>query len=230
MKKIFLSLALFVACVVAIPAHAQMMGARPTVAGEVAPVPTASAAAVTAGAPAAKPVDVAMTADGVAAEEAQGKALWDKLQNKQIQCQDLKDADFDVIGDFFMGSMAGASHEKMNALMAERLGNAGETQMHIAMGKRLSGCDPSAAYPSGSEYFAPMIGAHMGMMNSAARVPIAPPIDPAQMMRVNYDGERGGHESIPFVAFGVLIGLAALAFFTLGGIYYWKEIEKQGLG
>lgn len=79
-----------------------------------------------------------------AKDEAEGKVVWDKLQNKQVTCKDLKDDDFDVLGDFFMGNMMGGSHDSMNQRMAQQLGDDGEKLMHIAMGKRLSGCDTNS--------------------------------------------------------------------------------------
>src|SRR4030042_3535965 len=56
-----------------------------------------------------------------------------------------------------MGTMMGNSHEAMNAMLERRLGKEGEEQMHIAMGKRMSGCDTSASYPQGFN-FMPMMG------------------------------------------------------------------------
>ena len=45
-----------------------------------------------------------------------------------------------------MGQMMGSSHAAMNAMMIQAHGEQGEEQIHITMGKRLSGCDVSAAY------------------------------------------------------------------------------------
>lgn len=96
-------------------------------------------------------------------DERAGKAVWDKLQSKQVTCKDLKDDDFDVLGDFFMGNMMGGSHDSMNQKMAQRLGDDREKQMHIAMGKRLSGCDvlPMMGYGYGG-----MMGHSFGIVGS----------------------------------------------------------------
>lgn len=100
--------------------------------------------------------------DGVASapsgEEAQGKAIWDKLQAKQVACGKLVDSDFDLLGEYFMGTMMGASHDAMNDRLKRVLGDAGETQIHVSLGKRMSGCDASAAYPAGFSGFMPMMG------------------------------------------------------------------------
>ena len=86
---------------------------------------------------------------GTAREEAAGKVVWQKLQDKEISCTNLNDGDFQVLGEYYMGQMMGSSHPSMNQLLKQRLGEVGENQMHIAMGKRLSGCDISATYPQG---------------------------------------------------------------------------------
>lgn len=133
-----------------------------------------------------------------AQDEAAGKAVWDKLQNKQVICKDLKDDDFDVLGDFFMGNMMGSNHASMNQLMTQRLGQDGEKQMHIAMGKRLSGCNTNASFPQGSSYFMPMMG---------------------------YNGY--GNMMSEWGIIGLIISIALLLFLILGIIYFWKEITKK---
>jgi hypothetical protein len=160
--------------------------------------------------------DIAYTIE----EEAEGKAVWDKLQDKQVSCKDLNDDDFDVLGDFFMGNMAGSNHTSMNEMMAQRLGEDGEKQMHVAMGKRLSGCDIAAALPQGSGYFTPM----MGMGN---------------MMGGSSDSSWGGTSrgimgygsgtmmGGSFGAVGILIWLASLIFLVLGSVFFWRGIQKK---
>jgi putative membrane protein len=56
-----------------------------------------------------------------------------------------------------MGQMAGDSHVAMNAMMIQTHGEEGEEQIHIIMGKRLSGCDTSATFPAGSGGWMPMM-------------------------------------------------------------------------
>lgn len=81
-------------------------------------------------------------------EEAEGKEIWGKLQSKQIECKNLTDDNFETLGEYFMGQRLGSSHEAMNTMMERMMGQQGELQMHIVMGKRLSGCDSSASYPN----------------------------------------------------------------------------------
>lgn len=152
-------------------------------------------------------------------EEAEGKAVWDKLQNKEVVCKDLKDNDFDVLADFFMANMMGANHEAMNTMMAQRLGEEGEEQMHIAMGKRLSGCDTSAKLPKGSEYFTPMMGGHMSQGNMKGG-----------------NGDWGGsrdeyHQGMMshggFGFLHVVFPILGFIFLVLGSIFFWKGIKRK---
>ena len=82
-----------------------------------------------------------------ASEEAEGKVIWERLQAKQVECKDLTNDNFESLGEYFMGQMAGSSHEVMNNMMVRMMGEEGEREMHIAMGKRFSGCDTSAQIP-----------------------------------------------------------------------------------
>ena len=97
-----------------------------------------------------------------AREEAKGKKFLEKLQTKELTCKELSVDDFGTLGEYFMGQIMGNSHEAMNTMMVEMIGKDGEEQMHIVMGKRLSGCDTSAAFPSQSAGFMSMIQMMMG--------------------------------------------------------------------
>lgn len=105
--------------------------------------------------------------DHTAREEAEGKEIWDALQAKQKACADLSEENFGALGEYFMGKMMGSSHSAMNQMMVNMMGEEGEEQMHVVMGKRLSGCDTSAALPSQGVGFMPMMQmmGGGGMMN-----------------------------------------------------------------
>jgi len=92
-------------------------------------------------------------------EEQEGKQFLDGLNNKTVTCSQLKDADFEKIGEYFMGQSIGDTprHIAMNEMMKSMTGEQGEEQMHIAWGKRGSGCDTSAAFPSQGVGFMPMM-------------------------------------------------------------------------
>lgn len=85
--------------------------------------------------------------DHTAYEEAEGKEIWEKLQAKAVTCDDLSDDDFAALGEYFMGQMMGDSHEAMNNRLIQTMGKKGEEQMHRAMGKRMSNCEPNAPMP-----------------------------------------------------------------------------------
>ena len=101
-----------------------------------------------------------------AREEQEGKELWNKLQAKEVACENLGDEQYGVLGEYFMGQMAGNSHAAMNAMMIQAHGEDGEEQIHIVMGKRLSGCDTSAAFPAGSGGWMPMMNMMWGGWSS----------------------------------------------------------------
>lgn len=83
----------------------------------------------------------AQESNSAVSEEVKGKEILQKLQDKQLSCQNLSSDDFEKLGEYFMGQMAGNSHESMNKMMERTTGKEGEEQMHIVIGKRLSGCD-----------------------------------------------------------------------------------------
>ncbi len=97
-----------------------------------------------------------------AREEAEGKEVWLKIQNKEIACADLSDKNFGSVGEYFMGQMMGSSHAAMNQMMINAMGEKGEESMHIIMGKRLSGCDTEAVFPAQGFGFMPMMNMMMG--------------------------------------------------------------------
>src|SRR3989344_4052879 len=99
-------------------------------------------------------------------EEQEGKEVWNKLQAKEVACANLNDEQFGVLGEYFMGQMAGDSHAAMNAMIIQAHGEDGEKQIHIVMGKRLSGCDASAAFPTISGGWMPMMNMMWGGWSS----------------------------------------------------------------
>jgi len=88
--------------------------------------------------------------DHTAREEAEGKEIWQKMERKEASCKDLSDGQFAALGEFFMGEMTGDAHEAMNAMMTRMLGEEGEEKMHVAMGKRMSGCGGNGTLPIGN--------------------------------------------------------------------------------
>src|SRR3989338_8647467 len=107
-------------------------------------------------------VDWNEVVEHTAREEQEGKELWNKLQAKEVACENLNDGQYGVLGEYFMGTMAGDSHTAMNAMMIQAHGEDGEEQIHIVMGKRLSGCDISASFPAISGGWMPMMNMMWG--------------------------------------------------------------------
>ena len=99
-------------------------------------------------------------------EETEGKELWEKLRSKEVDCPELTDEQFGVLGEYFMGTMMGDSHAAMNAMMIQMHGEKGEEQIHLVLGKRLSGCDTSAAFPAGGLGWMPMMNMMTGGLSS----------------------------------------------------------------
>lgn len=97
--------------------------------------------------------------DHTAREEQEGKEVWEKLQAKQLECKDLTDNQYASLGEYFMGQSIGGTqrHSAMNQMMISMMGEEGEEQMHAAMGKRSSGCEPNAQTPSNGMGFMPMM-------------------------------------------------------------------------
>lgn len=157
-------------------------------------------------------------------DEAAGKAVWDKLQNKETTCKNLTEDDFDVLGDFFMGNAVGSNHASMNLMMKNRMGEEGEKQMHIAIGKRLSGCSTNATLPNGSGYFMPMMGGLGGMMggfNQQAAIPTQTQGRVFSMMGYGGTGQSGWN------IFGMITWSLGTLFLILGILYFWKGINRR---
>jgi len=149
-------------------------------------------------------------------EEAEGKELWSKLQAKEVVCADLNDEQYGILGEYFMGTMAGKSHAAMNAMMIQMHGEDGEEQIHIAMGKRLSGCDTLAAFPAESLSWMPM----MNMMWGKGLSPFNNNLT-NNMMNFGF-GVMGGFGWVFMIFWWVLI--------IAGIVYFVKWLIRQSGG
>lgn len=132
-------------------------------------------------------------------EEQEGKKLLDDLNNKTVTCSQLKDTDFEKIGEYFMGQSIGNTqrHIAMNGMMKKMMGEKGEEQAHTSMGKRMSGCDARVSTISQETGFMPMMGMMSMMMKSGWGV------------------------------FGLITLILVIVFLVLGIIYFWKEIKRR---
>ncbi|MDP2598823.1 MAG: SHOCT domain-containing protein [Candidatus Liptonbacteria bacterium] len=160
-------------------------------------------------------VDWNEVVEHTAREEQEGKELWSKLQAKEVTCENLSDGQLGVLGEYFMGQMTGASHAAMNAMMIQAHGEDGEEQIHIVMGKRLSGCDASAAFPAISGGWMPMMNMMWGGWSFDGAQDRSSPFgnNPTNNTMMNFGfGPFGGFGWIFMILWWVLIiaGIVAL--------------------
>jgi len=107
--------------------------------------------------------------DHTAREEAEGKEIWQEMEREEVGCKELTDEQFAALGEFFMGEMTGDAHEAMNTMMTRMMGEEGEEEMHVIMGKRMSGCGGDGTLPMGNVgMMMPMMGMMGGWSNGAA--------------------------------------------------------------
>ena len=150
--------------------------------------------------------DLEEVVEHTAREEQEGKKLWGQLQAKGIACENLSNEQFGVLGEYFMGQMAGNSHAAMNAMMIQMHDEEGEEQIHIVMGMRISGCDTSTAFPTISDSWMPMMNIIWGGWSSP--------------FNNNSTNNMMNFGFIPFVSFGwifmilwwvlIIVGIIAL--------------------
>jgi len=151
-------------------------------------------------------------------EEEAGKILVEKLSNKKISCNNLKDEDFELIGDYYMFKMAGSteSHLLMDQMMDQRMGKENNEQMHIVMGKRLSGCDPDAKFPSSMPFMMRQIINQTGKGGGWSMMGWGYP----NMM--NWGGGFG-----VFSIFGLIYPILITIILVLLIVWLWKQIGKK---
>jgi len=174
----------------------------------------------------------AISDDHTAREEAEGKEVWEKLQAKQLECKNLTDEQYGSLGEYFMGQSIGNTqrHALMNQMMTNMMGEEGEEQMHIAMGKRLSGCEPNTQVPSSGAGFMPM----MWMMGSTGSPQVGGGGN--SMMGTGWGNMMGGWNGfgilgwIPMFLFWILLILGIVALFRyLGGSTRSSDKERSPL-
>jgi len=155
-----------------------------------------------------------------AREEAEGKEIWEKLQAKQLDCKDLTDENYDSLGEYFMGQSIGDTqrHALMNQMMISMMGEEGEQDMHIVMGKRLSGCNTSVQLPQNGAGLMPM----MWMMGSAG----SPQVGGGNpMMGYGWNPMMGGWNG--FGIFGWLSMILFWALLILGVIALFRYLGRS---
>jgi len=102
----------------------------------------------------------AATASASADTEQQGARLLQSIEAGKQQCEQLSRDEFAAIGEHVMGRMLGSAsmHDAMDEQMRNTTGESGETQAHVFMGQRFSGCASGEAPAA--------FGSMMGMMGN----------------------------------------------------------------
>ena len=98
-----------------------------------------------------------------------GMQMAEEISSGTVKCDAVLDAQFENMGDYFMEQMMGQTHEQMDTMMEQMMGGEeGLTQMHAAMGKRMSGCETNASMPAGMMSGMSGMMSMMGMMGGGA--------------------------------------------------------------
>ncbi|HSD98289.1 MAG TPA: hypothetical protein VLB73_01145 [Patescibacteria group bacterium] len=161
--------------------HAQMMGTYGTT-----PSVTAS------------PTDIQQQQD-----EAQGKQLFQELQNNQTNCQKLTSSDFEKIGEYVMSQRFNNTnaHIQMNDNIKGMMGDNGEENMHTQLGITAAGCSTNRKGGGNT-----MMGWNgFGMMGSY--------------------GVNGGFWG--FLFSGIILHTLICIDLILLGVWLWKQIRKK---
>lgn len=125
-----------------------------------------------------------------------GQSLYNKFQSKQLACNQIKDADFEKIGEYLMNQSFGGNvdaHIQMNNSMKQMMGENAEEQMHIRLGKNATACNTNGQ------------GGGNDMMGYG-----------------NYGNMMMGGTGI----IGSIFGIVVLIDLILLGILLWKKIKK----
>ncbi|MCL6096599.1 MAG: hypothetical protein M1444_02895 [Patescibacteria group bacterium] len=159
-------------------------------------------------------------------EEQEGKNFLDSLSAKKILCKDLKDSDFEKIGEYFMGKVLGdtQNHLNMNNMMKNMMGEKGEENMHIAMGKKLGGCFINEDFSKSMPYSMMAMmgfsakGGVNNMMGYGANVPGG--WDYANMMGWSGSGTW-------FWVLHLVTWIVVAVDLVLLGMWLWKQLKKK---
>ncbi|PIY68766.1 hypothetical protein COY90_04200 [Candidatus Roizmanbacteria bacterium CG_4_10_14_0_8_um_filter_39_9] len=154
-------------------------------------------------------------------EEQEGQKFINDLKNQTSTCSQLTDADFEKIGEYFMGQSIGNTqkHIAMNDMMKRMMGEKGEEQAHQAMGKRLSGCNTTAAFPAQDNGFLPMMGM-LGMMGGSNQWG-----GRTSGMMGNLFGNNVTNNNTSI--FGIITWILVIIFLVVGIAYFLKGLSRK---
>jgi hypothetical protein len=165
-----------------------------------------------------------------AEEEAQGAKVLRELEAGVVECGDLDGEQFEHVGDYAMGRMAGstARHEAMDETMTQMMGATAEREMHEVMGRRFSGCG-GGKLPAG---FGRMMGA-FGALGTMGGGMMGGPGEggnfyggPGSMMGGGHWGEPGGDGGSDEPSTAALIALIAVFIAALAAVFLWLSRRR----
>lgn len=150
-------------------------------------------------------------------EEQSGKDIFENLQKEETSCQKLTEDDYKRMGDYFMFRMIGdtRNHVIMDKMMGQMMGEEGEEQMHVVLGKRGSGCDKNAAIPENMPW---MFGWMFKNIQGGGVNNMMGPFGTGGMM---------GYGFGTFSVIGTIFWIVILIDLILLGIWLWKQINKK---
>lgn len=134
-------------------------------------------------------------------EETQGKSILEHLKNKSIACKDVSESDFEKIGEYAMSRMfngSTAGHIEMNERIKNMQGENGEAQMHIRIGKNISGCGTSGIFWRGG-------GGHM----------------------MGWGGNNMMYEGSSFGVLAYIVHIIVIVDLVLVGIWLFQQITSH---
>lgn len=148
-----------------------------------------------------------------------GQQIWDALQSGKTSCKKLTNDDFEKLGEYFMGQVAGSveNHVYWDRNIQQMMGDQGDSQMHIAWGERGSGCFANAVIPSNTPSF---FQGMMGNLNNGNNSQSDKNGGESNMMWGYGQNLMGG-----FGILGFLLYLVVLVDLILLGFYIWKKLK-----
>jgi putative membrane protein len=163
----------------------------------------------------ALPSTPAAAGDSVGAEEQQGARAFLAVEGGKRRCADLSGQDFERVGEFVMGRMAGSTsaHRSMNEQIASTMGERSQEQMHEFMGRRFTRCGGARA-PA-------RFGAMMGMMGAMAGHGGGNYAGSGSMMNRNTtrSSDADGDDNTA----AIVMALAMLALIAAVGVVLWRR-------
>ncbi len=125
---------------------------------------------------------------------------------KNIDCNTTGDSDFAKLGSFWMEKMFGENHDSVDKMMMSQMGTS-EQDMHVLMGKRMSGC----------------VDARTGMMGDMMMSMMTAGTQGSGMSGTMGAGMGGG-------AIGSIFMILFLAVIILAIIWLYKQVRGPSTG